>query len=117
MGLFLDDAVVAGQVKPLAVVGLEVRVGRLFAKPAERLGEMPVEDDEGIARVGMRIEALGQEHVGPQVHGPAPELGQPLALDSLVLDVLGGRRFGDRRDDLVEADADRRVVDSGRPRS
>ena len=91
MGEFLDGAVVAGQVKPFAVVGLEVGVGRLLAKPAECLGEMSVEDHEGIARVGMRIKAFGQENVSPQVHGPAPELGQLLALDPLVLDVLGGR--------------------------
>ncbi len=31
-----------------------------------------------------------------------------VALDSLVLDVLGGRRIGDRRDDLVEPDRNRR---------
>ena len=55
----------------------------------------------------MRIETLGQEHVGSQVHWPAPESGQLLALDSLMFDVLGGRCIDDRRDGLVEADADR----------
>ena len=49
----------------------------------------------GIARVGMGIKSFGQEHVGSQVHRPAPELGEQFALDSLVLDVLGGGRLGD----------------------
>ena len=117
MGVLLDDPVVAGQVEPFAVVGLEVRVGRLLAETAERLGKMAVEDDQRVARLGMGVEALGQEHVGAQVHGPAPELGEPLALDSLVLDVLGGCGLGDRRDDLVEPDADRRGADSSPARS
>ena len=72
---------------------------------------MAVEDDQGIAGIGVRVEALGQQDVGAQVHRPAPELRQPLALDRLVLDVLrrGGRR--DRRDDLVQRDR------QGAPRS
>ena len=92
VGVLLLDPVVAGQVKPLAVLGLEVRVGGLLAEARERLREMAVEDDQGITGVGMRVEALGQQDVGAQVHGPAPELRQPLALDRLVLDVLASWR-------------------------
>ena len=91
--MFLDDSVVAGQVESFAVVGLEVRVGRLFAKPAERLGKVAVEDDQRITCRRVGIKAFGQEHVGAQMHGPPPELREQLALDSLVLDVLGGRRL------------------------
>ena len=66
---------------------------------------MAVEDDQRVARLRVGVKTFGQEHVGAQVHGPAPELGEQVALDSLVLDVLGGGRVGDRGDDLVEPDA------------
>jgi hypothetical protein len=65
-----------------------------------------VEDDQRVAGLGMLVEALGQEQVGPEMHGTAPELRQELALDPLMADVLcvlGGR---DGRDLPVEDDAD-----------
>ena len=39
MGLILDDPVVAGQMEPIVVVGLQVFVGRLLAEPAKSPGE------------------------------------------------------------------------------
>ena len=37
--LFLLDAIVAGQVKALAVIGLQIGIGRLGAKALEIVGE------------------------------------------------------------------------------
>ncbi len=107
MGVVLDDPVVAGQMKPFVVVGLEVLVGWLFAETAESLGKMAVEDDQRIARIRVGLKAFGKEHVSAQVHGASPELGEQVALDPLVLDILGGRGLGDLGDDLVEPDGDR----------
>jgi len=56
----------------------------------------------------MLIETLRHEHVGPEVHGPPPELGQQLALDLNVLNVLGVLGLADRRHDLIELDRDTR---------
>ena len=58
MGVILDDLVVARQMEPLVVVGLEVLVRRLLAETAERLGKMPVEDDKRVSRVGMTRQNL-----------------------------------------------------------
>ena len=107
--MVLDDPVVAGQVEAIVVVGLQVFVGRFLAEPAKSLGKVSVEDDERVARGRMGIESFGQEHVGSQVHWPAPEFGESFALDALVLDVLGGGRLGDWRNDFVQPDDDRRA--------
>ena len=40
------------------------------------------------------------------MHGPSPELGEQVALDSLVLDVLGGLGLGICRNHLVQPDDD-----------
>ena len=61
----------------------------------------------GIAGVGMLVEALGQQHVRAQVHRPAPELRQPLALDPDVLDVLGRRADRESAGSPVERQPDR----------
>ena len=92
----------------LAKVGLEVLIRRLFAETAEGLGKMAVEDDERVPRVGMTLKAFRQEHVSAEMHGPSPELGEQLALDSLVLDVPGRLGLRDRRNHLVEANDDGR---------
>ena len=104
--LFLLDAVVARDVKALAVVGLEIRIGRLGAEAVEVRMEMIVEEQQRIVRLGMLIESLRHQHSRRQVHRPAPELGQQLALDLDVPDVLGVLRRRDRRDLLVEHNLD-----------
>ncbi len=76
VGLLLLDAVVAGQVEALAVVGLQIRVGRRGAEVAEIIHKMVVKDDQREARVGVLVEALGHQHDGAQEHRPAPEFGQ-----------------------------------------
>ena len=78
---------------------------------------MPVEDHQGIARLGMRIEALGQEDVAPRCMGrPQNFVSRSLWIRScLMYLVVAG--LGDRRDHLVEPDADRRRPDSHRARS
>ena len=101
---FLLDPVVAAEVEALGVVGLEVRVRRLGAKASEVRGEVPVEDAQGVARLGVFVEALGQEHVGAEEHRPPPELAQQIALDADVLDELGVLRRLDGGDLLVERD-------------
>ena len=110
VGVLLLDAVVAVQLEALAVIRLQVRIGRLLAEAARIVcGKWPWLIDQRIARVRVLVEAFGQQHVRAEVHRPAPELRQALALDALVLDVLRRRRIGDRRDHLVERDRDRRV--------
>ena len=54
--LFLLDAVVAGEVKALAVVGLQVGIGRRGAEAVEIVDEVVVEDDQREMRVGMFVE-------------------------------------------------------------
>ena len=63
-------------------------------------------DDEGIARLRMRVPAFREQHVRAEEHGPAPELRQEIALDADVLHVLRVRRIGNRRNHLVEGEAD-----------
>jgi hypothetical protein len=108
VGPLLLRAVVAGPVETVAVVGLEVRVGWLLAEAVDRLREVAVVDDEGIARFRVRVESFRHQDVRAQVHRASPELRQPLALDPLVTDVLRGRRLRDGRDRLVERDLDGR---------
>ena len=69
-----------------------------------------MEHGERKARLRVLVEAVGQQHHRPEVHRPAPEPGEPLALDPDVLDELrvGGRR--DLRDRLVEVHAERLVA-------
>ena len=57
---------------------------------------MAVEDDQRIAGVGMLVEAFGQQHVGAEVHGPAPELRQSLRRirSCLMYFVVGGSGIG-----------------------
>ena len=100
------------EVEPLAVVGLEVRVGRLLAESAEGLGEVAVEDHQRVSGLGVLVEPLGEQDVGAQVHRPAPELREPLALELLVLDVLGrgGSGIGGMTLSSVMA-----IVPGGRP--
>ena len=102
----LLDAVVALELKALAVLALQVGVGRCLPPVAEIARKVAVVDDERVARVGVRVEALGQEDVRAEEHVAAPELRQQLAPDAHVLDVLRVGRLGQRRDDLVELETD-----------
>ena len=103
---FLLDAIVAGDVEALAEVGLEIRVGRLGAEAFEVVIEVIFEDRQREMRVGMRVEAFGDEDVGAEIHGAAPEFCEELALDAHVADVLGVFGRIDRRDFLIEGDGD-----------
>ena len=67
---------------------------------------MAVIDDQGVARLGVFIEAFRQEDVRTEVHRPAPELAKQLALHFDVLDVFGLRRVGNRRYFLIQHDLD-----------
>lgn len=80
----------------------QVRVRRLFAEAADRLGEVPVEDHERLARVRVLVEAERKEHVGAQKDVAAPELRQALAADTLVPDPVRGGRIGYGWDHPVE---------------
>ena len=71
--LFLLDAVVAGDVEALAEVGLEIGIGRLGAEAFEVVIEVVFEDGEREARLGMLVEAFGDEDVGAEKHRTAPE--------------------------------------------
>ncbi len=106
VSLFLLNAVVAGNVEALAVIGLQIGIGRLGAKAAEIGIEVVFADDERKMNVGMLVESLGYQHVGAEVHGPAPELGEQRALNLEVPDVLRVLRRRDGRDFLVEHDGD-----------
>ena len=107
VGLFLLNAVVAGDVEAFAVVRLQIGIGRLGAKAAEVGIEVVFVDDDRKMNVGMRIESLGHQHVGAQEHGPSPELGEQRALNLEVPDVLRVLRRRDRRDFLVEHNRNR----------
>ena len=107
VGLLLLDPVVALELEALAVLRLQVRVRRHLAEAADRLGEVAVEDDERVARVGVLVEAERQEDVRAEEDVAPPELRQALAADALVLDVLRRGRLGNGRDHLVEDDRDR----------
>ena len=105
VGLFLLNAVVAGKVKALAVVGLEVGIGRRGAEAVEVVDEVIVKNDEREMRVGVFVEALGNENDGTDEHGAAPELCQHVALNADVADVLSVGRRLDRGNDFSECDS------------
>ena len=87
--LLLLDAVVAVELEALASTRASGSgSGGVSRKPSKVVREVAVEDRQRVARLGMLVEALGQQHVRAEVHRPAPELRQPLALDPDVLDVL-----------------------------
>ena len=88
VGRLLLDAVVALELEALAVLALQVGVRRRLPPVAEIAREVAVVDDERVARVRVRVEALGQEDVRAEEHVAAPELRQQLAPDAHVLDVL-----------------------------
>src|SRR5581483_6585635 len=104
---FLLDAVVTRNVKPLAVVRFQIRIGRFSAKTSEVCVEVIFCNDQGISDIGMGIEALGHEHVGAQVYRTPPEPGQKLALNFEMLYVLRVPRRRYRRNLLVENDGNR----------
>ena len=107
MGMLLHDPVVPMYVEPLTVVRLEVRIGRLAAESTERLGEMPVVDNEWVARFGMLVETFRQQDARPQVHRSSPELRKSLALDLDMFDVFRVLRRIDGCDLLIQYDPNR----------
>ena len=87
VGQLLLGPVVAVEPEPLRVLAGQARVGGLLAEGVEGVGEVAVEDGERVERLGVLVEAVGQEHHGAEVHRAAPELREPLALDPHVPDV------------------------------
>src|SRR5271168_4390946 len=76
--LFLLDAIVSGKVKALAVIRLEIWIGRLGAETMKIIVEMIFKNRQRKMCVGMRIKTFGHEHVGAQIHRAAPEFRQQL---------------------------------------
>ena len=107
VSLLLLNAVVAGDVEALAVVRLQVGIGRLGAKAGEVGVEVIFIDDDRKMNVGMRIKSLGHQHVGAEVHGTSPEFGEQRALNLQVPDVFRVLRRRNRRDFLIEHDCNR----------
>ena len=105
--ILLLGAVVARPVEPRREIRFEVRIRRHLPPVPHVGGEVPVRDEERVARVGVRVPPLGQQHMRAELHRPAPELREQLALNPLVPDVLRGCGLFDRRDHLVELDGNR----------
>ena len=104
VGVLLLDAVVAGEVKALAVLGLQVRVGRRLAKAVEVGGKVAVEDDERITRVRDACRTLrGKRTCAPRMHRRGPRTSSAVR-SGFRMCLTYFCRLGrlDRRDDLVE---------------
>ena len=89
IGFLLLNTVVAGQPEALAVVGLQVFIGRLGTEAAKGVGEMAVEDNQRIVCFGMLVKALRQQYMGTQIHIAPPEVAQQLAFHFHMADVFG----------------------------
>ena len=101
VGLLLLDAVVAGEVEALGVVGLEVGVGRGRAEVGDIGDEVIVEYGVGVVGGRVLVKALRDEDDGGDEHGAAPEFGEERGLDADVADVFGVGLRGDGGDDFV----------------
>ena len=102
--LLLLDAVVTRQVEALRVIRLEVRIGRGGAKGIHAIHKVIVKDGDGEVSVGVLVEALRHQDNGGEIHRRAPKLGQQLALDTDVANVLGVRLRRNGRDGFAEPD-------------
>jgi len=103
--LFLDLLIV-GNPEPHTGIIRQVLIRRC-STPITKIGrEMPVKDRQWIFDVGMLVESFRQQDVGADIHRPAPEFGQQLALDPNVFDIF--RVFGifDWRNDLIDRQGD-----------
>jgi hypothetical protein len=78
---------------------------RLFAKCVERRREVALRIHYRIMRVGMLVKSVGQENDRAQIHRPAPELTQQLALNPDVLYEFCVGDGLDRRNGLGQLDA------------
>ena len=67
---------------------------------------MPVVHEHRVARVGMRVPALRQEHDRAEEHRAAPELREAIVLHAQVLHLRGVLRRRGRRNLLVHRDPD-----------
>src|SRR6185437_11631771 len=61
VSLLLNDAVVTGEMEPFAVIRLQIRIGRQFAKAVEVGGKMAVIDDERILCFRVRVDVFGKQ--------------------------------------------------------
>src|SRR5262245_30868755 len=104
VGVLLLNFVISRDFEALDVIGLQVRIWRRFAESAEGLREMAMKHHQRVTGFGMLVEAVWQQHAGPQVHRASPEFRQLLALNLYVLDVSGVLGRLDRRYHLVERD-------------
>ena len=81
--------------KAIGIHRLEIRIRRRAAKLRDILGKVPVKDHQRIVRLGMRVKALGQQHVRAEIHVAPPEPGEQLTANPDVLDEFGvGLRCG-----------------------
>ena len=87
--LLLLDAIVAFEMKAIGIHRLEIRIRRFGAKLGDILGKVPVKDHQRIVRLGMRVKALGQQHVRAEIHVAPPEPGEQLTANPDVLDEFG----------------------------
>ncbi len=95
-------AVVAVEPEACAVDARDRGVRRCLPPAADGLGEVAVKDHQRIARVGVLVEPLRQQHMGAEEYRPTPELGQQPALNTLVADVPGRRGIGNGWNLLIE---------------
>ena len=99
VSFLLHHAVVAMDAKAGIVIRFQVGVRRLGAKAAEVIRKMAVKYGERVFYLRVLVKSFGQQHMGAQVHGAAPEFCEQFALDADVFDVLAvfgrfnGRNF------------------------
>src|SRR5207253_10562856 len=80
------------------------RIGRRLAPRKYLALKVAVKNREGISRVRMAVPSFGQDDNRAEIHRTAPELRQPVALDSDPLDVLRLREIRKRPNPAIERD-------------
>src|SRR5439155_18075320 len=102
VAVLLQDAVVAVLRAELALVAVRAVLGKALqvARRQRRVGwrlaprkdfalKVAVEDRQRVARIRMALPSFRQHEDGAQIHRPAPELREALALDADSLYVAG----------------------------
>jgi hypothetical protein len=102
IGLLLLDAVVAGQMEALRIIGFEIRIRGRGAESGNVVGIMSVKDHQGITHGRMRIESLGQQNVRAKKYVASPKTRQQFTANADVPNELGIRFRHNALDFLVE---------------